>query len=308
MRKLALFLLCVLPPALAAQTGAKLAGPISGIVFDRAAGALRPMVGVPGASYLGDAIASGLESATVAPDGDLALAVSQGRLLLLTDLKSGTPVSTVLNALAGDRIAWSPDGASAAVYSSRAAQAQILRDLRANPAPGALIDVPGAVSALALSDAGDLVAGFESGVCLLAPGSAPRQIAAAASASALLARGHDLFAAAGSQIWLIGAFAESASPELFAGDLGAISGLQISADGKRLFAADSVNRQVRVFDLTTRAATGQAAVDVAPSELRTFGGRDLWLLNSDSNGEFPLYVLTGTGDPAAWFVPSGRAQ
>lgn len=308
MRKLLSVLLFLLPPAVVAQVGTRVSGPLSGTVFDRSAGALRHMVGVPGASYLGDVILGGLEAAAVSPDGELALATSEGRLLLVSGLKLGTPSTSVIEALAGDRFVWSPGGSSAAVYSSRAGQAQVLRDLRSNPAAGALIEAGNSVSALAISDAGDLAVATDAGVSLMAAGAAPRLLAPVSSASALALRGRDLFAGAAGQIWLIENFASSAAASVFVDELGTVVGLQISADAKRLFAADATNRQVRAYDLATRANVGQVELDCVPSELRAFGDRNIWLLNSDTNGQESLYIATGTGDPAAWFVPSGRVQ
>ena len=75
-------LLLVAALGLPAQEGG-LGGPVSGLVFDARAGAIRPVLGVPGGAHLGVASASGLSWATAAPSGKLALGFSEGRLLLL---------------------------------------------------------------------------------------------------------------------------------------------------------------------------------------------------------------------------------
>ena len=49
--------LCLAPLSANAQNSGRIEGPISGVIFDRSSRALRPMIGVPGASYLGPAIA-----------------------------------------------------------------------------------------------------------------------------------------------------------------------------------------------------------------------------------------------------------
>ena len=53
-------------------------GPGSGFVFDRSGSALRPVLGIPGASVLGDPLKLGfdLSSATVAPAQDSVLAIA----------------------------------------------------------------------------------------------------------------------------------------------------------------------------------------------------------------------------------------
>jgi hypothetical protein len=306
MRKTLSFLLLLLPLAAAAQTATRVAGPVSGIVFDRNARALRPMLGVPGASYLGDALLANLDAAAVSPDGDLALASLEGRPVLISGLKSLAPSATALDVLAGDRFLWSSDGAWAAVCSRSGAQ--VLRDIRTNPAAGPAIDLPADATALALGNGGDLVAGFEAGLYLLTAGSAPRLLAPLAAASAIAFRGADMFAASGEQIWMVENFASAPAASVFIEDAGAVVGLQFSADGKRLFAADAKNRLLKAFETASRAAAGQAELDCAPSELAPFGSRNLWLLNSDPNGTAPLYVATGAGDPASWFVPAGRVE
>ena len=72
-----------------AQTSAGVAGPVTGFVYDTQLGAVRPMLGIPGAAYLGNVVATGLGAASVAPDGSAALAMQQnGKLVLYTGLRS----------------------------------------------------------------------------------------------------------------------------------------------------------------------------------------------------------------------------
>src|SRR5262245_9826140 len=103
------FVLCLMPLAAAAQVTTRVGGPVSGIVFDQKSHSLRPMIGVPGASYLGSPLLEGLDAAAVSPDGTLALAVSEGRLLLVSGLpdaaSAGAPVDGAVSG--ADRLAWS---------------------------------------------------------------------------------------------------------------------------------------------------------------------------------------------------------
>ncbi|MGA3079142.1 MAG: hypothetical protein ABSG56_36370 [Bryobacteraceae bacterium] len=66
-----------------AQPSAGVAGPVTGFIFDAQLGAVRPMLGIPGAAYLGNGVAIGLDAASVAPDGSAALAVERGGKLVL---------------------------------------------------------------------------------------------------------------------------------------------------------------------------------------------------------------------------------
>lgn len=304
-------LLCLAPVAAVAQEAARLSGPVSGIIFDSKLHALRPMVGVPGASYLGDALLTGLDAASVSPAGDRALAAAEGRLLLVTGLRDAAVQSVVLDGAidAVDNIAWSSDGAFAAVYSSAGASAQVVRDAARNAAAGTAIDVPFAVSALAVGADGEIVAAAAGGVYLLAPGAAPRLLAPMAGAAALAVRGTSLYAAdaAAGQLWLIEHFATSPAASVFADGLESPVGVALSADGKRILVASSQAKTVRVFDAASRAAVRQVDLDVTPTRLAGFGGRDVWLLNA-ADGTDPLFVATGGDEPAAWFVPAGREQ
>ena len=129
-----------------AQPSAGLAGPVTGFIFDAQLGAVRPMLGLPGAAYLGPAAATGLDAASVAPDGSAALAVERGgKLVLYSGLRSATPVALPLSgAIAGaDRFAWAGISGAAAVYSSRTGQAQILTGLASSPAAAAPIYLSG---------------------------------------------------------------------------------------------------------------------------------------------------------------------
>lgn len=298
------FLITLVCAGAAMAQSTRVAGPVSGIVFDARTHALRPMVGVPGASYLGDALLSGIELAAVAPDGDRALAVVEGRLMLVSGLSTGAVMTAAVDgAIEGvTQIAWS--NGDAAVLAG-ATLAQSFR----KGAAGAPIELPFRLTALAAGDDGEVIAGADGGVYLLAPGSAPRLLAALAQPSAIAARGTSLYAAdsATGQLWLISNFATSASAAVFADGIDSPVGVRVSADGKRIVVA-SAAKAVRVFDAATRAATRSVELDVMPTELASFGGRDVWLLNSNAAGADPLYVATGGDDAASYFVPAGREQ
>ncbi|HWQ56553.1 MAG TPA: hypothetical protein VN442_22895 [Bryobacteraceae bacterium] len=299
-----------------AQEGTAVSGPVSGFVFDQNTGALRPMLGMPGAAYLGEPLLAGVEAAGIAPDGTAALAVMEGRLYLASGLKTAEPVTAAVeSAIEGaDRFAWAPDGSSAAVYSSKSGRAQILRGLEKAPSAGEpfeLSALPGAVSALAI--AGDLViagvADAEAGGLYAArAGETPRLLAKASQPAAITVAGRDLYFAdrERGQVWQIGEFAGDATPLLFAEGLEAPVGVQVS--GKRLFVANAGNNTLEVFDLDARASSGRIALDAAPATLEDFGGRSLWLLNSAAADGGPLYVLDGAADPAVYFVPAGGVE
>jgi hypothetical protein len=308
-----------------AQPSASLAGPVTGFVFDNQPGAIRPMLGIPGAAYLGPAAATGLESASVAPDGSAALAVQRtGKLVLYTGLHGASPVVlAVSGAVASPSLfAWAADGSAAAVYSARTGEGQMLTGLAASPAAAAPIDLaslPGPVAALACDGQRLIVAvasaggGGIGGIYLAgAPesGSAGLQlIAPAASPSAIALAGSSLFFSdsQAQQILLVQNYASAPVAVVFANDSGIRSpaGLQVSADGQRLFVANAGNRTLAVYDIASRAPVASLDLAFTPTRLDRFGDASVFLMNGTGQG--PLYVVRdgGVGKTAAvYFVPA----
>jgi hypothetical protein len=301
-----------------AQPSAGVAGPVTGFIFDEQLGAVRPMLGIPGAAYLGKAVATGLTAASVAPDGSAALVLQQdGALGLYSGLRTATPLAlTVAGGISGvDHVAWAGNGgASAAVYASRSGQGQILTGLAQSPAAGAPIDLtglPGQVTALAF-DGKNLILGVvssESGGIYLASASAGWQrIAPAASPSAIAVAGGSLYFAdnESQQIFQVQSYAGTSAAVVFASDSGSSSpvGLQVSADAQRLYVANAGSRRLDVYDIATRAPVQSLDLAFTPTGVERFGDASVFLLNGSGQG--PLYVLRdgGAGKAAVYFVPA----
>jgi DNA-binding beta-propeller fold protein YncE len=307
-----------------AQTSAGVAGPVTGFIFDAQTGAVRPMLGIPGAAYLGNMVAPGLNSASVAPDGSAALAVQQlGRLVLYTGLRGATPPLAlhVPGAIAGaDHFAWAPissangGGSAAVVYCSRTGQAQILTGLGQSPAAAAPINLsglPGQVTALAF-DGQRLIVGVASneagGIYLASASSGIQRIAHSASPCAIDLAGSSLYFAdnQAQQIWQVQSYAGIPAAVLFANDSGISSpaGLQLSADGQRLYAANAGNRTLSIYDITSRLPVQSLDLSFTPTRLDLFGDATTFLLNGTGQG--PLYVVRdgAPGKAAVYFVPA----
>lgn len=301
-----------------AQPSAGVAGPVTGFIFDTQLGAVRPMLGIPGAAYLGNAVATGLDAASVAPDGSAALAVEQaGKLMLYSGLRSATPVVlAVSGAIASpDQFAWAANRSAAAVYSSRTSQGQILTGLGQSPAAAAPIDLsslPGQVTALAFDGQRLIVAVASAeagGIYLVNASSGIQRIASAVSPSAIALAGSSLFFSdsQSQQIFQVYNYAGTPGAVVFANDSGISSpaGLQVSADGQRLFVANAGNRKLAVYDISSRSPVETLDLNFTPTRLDRFGDSSVFLLNASGQG--PLYVVRdgGPGKAAAvYFVPS----
>ncbi len=304
--------------AVAAASGVAMAanvgGPVTGFVLDSQAGAIRPMLGIPGAAYLGAPVISKVDAGSVSPDGSAALVMQGDRLMLYTGLRSQTSgAAAVQGAIANvNWFAWAPDGGSAAVYSFRKAQAQILSGLPQLPAAGAAIDlsnIPGQVSALAFDGQRVLigVASSDSGGIYAASAQAPPQkLAPAVSPSAIALAGTDLYFAdnQSQEIWQVQTYAASPAPVLFAGGSGISSpaGLQLSGDGKRLYVANAASHTVAAYDTASRASIRSFDLSFAPSRMDRFGDAAVFQLNDTGQG--PIYVLRDAVEPTVYFVPA----
>jgi len=297
-------MLCALHMFAADQGRTTVGGPVAGFVFDQKMHGVRPMVGLPGAAYLGDAVLDGVDAAGIAPDGSSALAVQSGRLILLSGLKTGEITAKgIENAIAGaDRFAWAADGSAAAVYASASGRAQVIRDGAAGE-PVDLSNLPGTVSALAVDSSGKLLAGVagENGGVYLDG----RLLAAAAYPAAITVAGADLYFTdrERDQVWQVLGYAEQPAAVVFAAGVAGAAGVQVY-DG-RLYAAGS--QGLEVFDLASRAPMAHIDLEFTPTQMVSFGEKALWLLNAPT-GEEPLYVLSAAGAPAVYFVPAGREQ
>jgi hypothetical protein len=316
--------LCALAVSGWAQPSAGVAGPVTGFIFDAQSGAVRPMLGIPGAAYLGQGVAAGLNTASVAPDGSSALAVQQlGRLVLYTGLRGATPPAAlnVPGAIAAaDHFAWAANstGNAAAVYSSRTGQAQILTSLAQSPVAAVPIDLsglPGQVTALAF-DGQRLIVGVASneagGIYLASASSGIQRIAHAASPSAIDLAGASLYFAdnQAQQIWQVQSYAGTPAAVLFANDSGISSpaGLQVSADGLRLYAVNAGSRTLAVYDIASRSPVQSLDLNFTPTRLDLFGDSSTFLLNGAGQG--PLYVVRdgAPGKAAVYFVPAAPAK
>jgi hypothetical protein len=316
-RKL-IFVFCALAIAGWAGSSASVGGPVTGFIFDSQGLAIRPMLGIPGAAYLGAPVASLVAAASVSPDGSSALAVQVGRLVLYTGLRGASPATvTIADAIAGvDHFAWAADGSAAAVYSSRSGLAQILTSLAQTPAAGAPIDlsgIQGTVAALAfdgqriLAGAAPAKAGDSGGVYLAATQTALQRIAAASSPSAIVLAGANLYFAdrQSQQIWEVESYARAPATVLFAGDSGisAPAGLQLSADGQRLYAANAGNRKLAIYDVASRSPIESIDLDFTPTGLDRFGASSVYLLNSGGQGALHVLSDANTAKIAVYFVP-----
>jgi hypothetical protein len=296
-------------------------GPVAGFVFDGAVAALRPILGIPGASTLGAPLDAGfaLSWVTVAPHQDSAIAIDSNGALHLLRLGPGIAEAPCGACPAtADAAVFSPSGTAVALYA--AGRVQILTGLPDAPAPGASFqlvapsrgarNVAPPPPGMALSDDGAwLLVSARGSADLFAANGGPRQLlrTGAFPLVSFAAGSHDAAVADSGRGTLTvirdvaGASAEQslAAPE----GLRYARALAFSSDGARLFLANPAQRSVAVIDIAS-GALKTAACDCAPSGLTVMGK----VVRLNETGAGPLWLLDadGAAEPRVLFVPADR--
>jgi hypothetical protein len=309
--------------AAAAQT-VSWKGPISGLVYDSPSRSLRPLVGFPGASYLGAAILPDIEAASIAPDGEAAFVVQNGRAALVEGLRGGNQRRLTLpeSIPQFERVAWASDSRAAVVYSSSARQVRRLERGDSGLAAGPAIDlsgVKGEVTSLAANeDASRIVIGVrdpdDGGLYAVGDGFLTRLVSLANPGPAAFARnGHTLYAVDRETKQLL-RFSDPGSGGYewlaFAGEEHALAdpnGIIVSRDGRNLYVTGGADRVLRIYDLAARALLGEIALNAAPNRLAELPGTNsVFLLASREKSGQPIWILDARLAPTVFFVPAGE--
>lgn len=312
-RRLFLF---VLPAVLLPAQSSQLAGPVSGYVFDQAASGLRPVLGIPGSSLLGDPLdfGFGVSSAVIAPLQDSALVTAANRSLHLFRLRAGAASETIVNGLESpaQRVVFSPSGTAAALYAH--GLIQILTGLPDAPAIAGSVDVraAGIPTALALSDDGNslLVASGTAVELYHAGGDAGKLADTAGAVLLAFAPGRPDAAVAdlaGAGVTLYRNLGSATNSQVLAPPDDTIrsgTALAFSADGQRVLLSSLTGQSVSAFNLAD-ASRNTIACSCSPTALARMGS--FYRLN-DGRGE-PLWLLDDQpGAGRIVFVPSTQGQ
>lgn len=286
----------------------RLAGPVSGLVFDGQAKAIRPILGVAGSSYLGAALVEHLDFASVSPSGGRALAVREGRLSLVK-LGADLEWTTLVEEFAGaERASWSQDSNSVAVYGAESGL-RVFRHLD-GAFEAAVLGAPKGVTALrVLEDGSGALFATAAGVHL-ANGES-RLLAALEGASALALDGETVYAASRerSEVIAIRHFLESPEVELVANEARGIAGpAGLAVNGHDLLIASGSAKSVYRLNAATGELLGTVELDFAPDGLelaaRSAAGETFYSLRSRGAPSDPFELLDAARG-SAFFVPAG---
>jgi hypothetical protein len=282
-------------------------GLISGVVFDAPSGSLRPILGAPGAAYLGPPVARGFEAVSVAPDASRAIALAQGRLYWIDGVLAGaSPRELAQDAGPWQLAAWSGDSSRVALWLGD----RLLLVSPEGPAVSLRVEgLEGAIRALAVADREAVLAAVEgAGVYLLEEGAAPALLAPMAEPVSIAAGGDRAWVVdrARREVLEIRRYREAPELVQFAGPARGLAdpiAVAIAHREAAVWVADAAGRKVVRFDPASGAAALELALDFEPSRLQALGESG-FLLNERLHEGDPLEVLAGGAAPAVYFVPA----
>jgi hypothetical protein len=306
--------LCAAAPGMRADN-VGVAGPASAVVFDIRSQSIRLVTGVPGASLLGATLADHIDIAEIAPNGQVALAVSAGQWYAISGLSSANPAWTQIAPFSQgiDRIVWNDDSSAAATYSSATRTLTFMADQTSI----GLDSLPGDVATLALERSGNSaivgVAGDAGGLYLVTPQNPPALLAPLSRPAAVsLIQDRDLLAVDTDtlQVFEVRDYHGTAELLPFASLPAGASkpvALAVSPDGQLVFAADQACQCVAVYQFSTRGLLDQVTLDAEPAFLKPLSNGRLFLMNAPSDSDTPFWILATGEQPSVYFV-SGGAQ
>lgn len=298
--------------ALAQAPSGRISGPVLGLVFDRAAGAVRPLAGIPGAATLGAPLAQGSGLQNAAVSGEAAYAIAQETESGNVVVVSSNGRSQLAGAAPGSNAVVSPRGAAAVLYSKDSTTAQVFTGMPDAPQLAWQIDLGTPPLSLAVSDDGaTLVAILPQGrtaqaAMLYRAGSAGQILLSDRRFSAIqfIPGTSQLIAAASSTLVVI---SPTSTEVLARGREGfrGIAAVGASSDGAKIFAAAAAGG-ITIFDRTTGLQSA-VACSCAVTGLARLRGNAVFRLNERIDG--PIWLLDADApEPRVVFVASGTGE
>ena len=311
-----------LPSCLPAQSIA-VSSPSTSFIFDAGRSSIRPLIGFAGSSFLGDAALTGVQFASVAPNGISAVVVWPDRVEWVADLSKYWESSSLIGGslTAPNQIFWDKTSAFVVFSSSSERQVQFLQrtgggfTLRTLAAPdsctGSLktlaADAANAVAAVLCTP--DKDAAGSQNLFLVQPNAAPAlvQLSSAPVAAAFALNGAFYAAGADSTISVVRTPASSADAELLftetENSAGAAALLVQSAE-QLLYSADSTQRRIRVYDLNSFQKVDDLDAGWAPTQFQPFLTNS-FLMNTGGASSEPRLLLRTAPQRSVLFVPAG---
>jgi hypothetical protein len=296
---------------LPAQTS--VSGPVEAMTFDQPTRSVRAVIGFPGAASFGPALLDNLDLATVAPGQTYGLVFEAGECFAVSGLGSKTIARTAIqNAQTRpEGIVWASGGSMAILYSRSANWFQAIAGFPAAPTAGAVVSVAplGSLAAIATDAPGKQIAIAVSGgvysysdgqFARLAPLAQPASLSFSVDSKTLYALDQSV-----PQVTAITLATDAFQNFGLQGMANPIA-LQAAQDGANqpvLYIAGGTDRALRILDLSSGQIAADIALQFQPTGIAPFGASS-FVLAGRSQAANPLWLLSNSTSPAAYFVPA----
>lgn len=296
-------------------------GPVSGVLVESSTRSIRPIVGMPGSAYAGEATVSSYDYAAAAPGSQRALIAKDGVLYVLRRLDAGRPVWRELTNGTGDIsfAAWSENAESIVLQPSGELRLDFWARLSQEPKKTGSVDISTLterIESIAVDPEGKFAfaatQGEESGTLYyLKPGELPRMLLPLQRAGTMLLKEDTLWVAdrGRSEVFRLSNWDQMPQIQPAATLAHGIEdpvGLALSRDGKLLWIASAGTRHVVGVDLNSSQVKYGMELDFTPTQMHRLGVDGLFLLQDGVPGEAPAQVLD-TGARKVFFIPVGAA-
>jgi hypothetical protein len=292
-----------------------------GFIYDETTRSIRPILGIAGASHLGGPVYSGLDYASVAQNGQVALGVTDGQVVLIRGLASGQPIADLVNGAIADpeQILWSTDSTAAILCST--GRLQHITRLDSTPVAETPIDLPSTpltgrlTTVVADPSARNVVAGIRGrsggavffvseygAVSLLASLEDP-------AAAAFSPDGQDVYLAdrAAERILLFRNVGPGREGTVILDSTNGVTdpvGLAISIG--QLFVISGTQRTIQSYALPGITFAGKYQLDSEPRGMEPLFGSSYYRLIAAPNPGNELWLLDASSPPSIFFVPRGQ--
>ena len=296
-----------------------LQGPTSGLIYDETRRAIRPILGIPGGAHLSGPIFTDLDYASIAPNGNTALGVRNGKVLVIRGLTSGQITADILlGAIVNPYlILWSENSTTAVLCSD--GRLQRVTNLDSTPATEGIVGFPflkGRVTAVAVDpSARKIVAGIrgQSGgaVFFISEYGDISQLTSMEepSAAVFTQDGQDVYVAdrTSEQVWLFRNASAQAPAALMLDTSNGISDpVGLTVAGQRLFVVNGTKHTVRSYDLPNVTFAGEYLLETAPRGIERIGGSLYYRVTAAPSVSSELWLLdVRSQQPSIFVVPTG---
>jgi hypothetical protein len=288
-------------------------GPQLGYFWNAADATLRPIMGIPGASQIGQSVVpSGTYTAGGASSAS-AVAVLQepdGSLDVMA-LPTGQPMHVSASTTTGAQIRFSPSGKSALVFTPGSSSVVLVTGLTSAPSANSIAS-PSAIQEAALSDSGSfaIASGSAAGthIQIVGANGAANTVGNVGTLGGLAFASGDsvVFAdASANTLTLIRNASTSPSPAQVPTSalLMTPSALGVSPNGQWVLVANSADPSTVRVDLTAQNAPLRIACGCTPTLVATVTGTATFRVTAPGTG--PIWAVdAGVSSPRSFFIPA----